>query len=161
MVAHERVAHRYARYRETSGRQSYTNSRQFRVACPDPPPQHWFHLPGQTYATRLVIQGRDRAVQLLHAPGETDDGTAVWVADTRTLYGSNAFIKALPNSGTTYGIQRDVMRWADMLDMFLALDPAVLSPEFWRATDCAPGHPRCTYPVHSSRPFRLGCAQRR
>lgn len=130
VVAHERVPHRYRRYRETAGLQSYTNTRQFRSPYPMQPPAHWFHLPDTTYATRLVIEGSARRVELLHAPSETDDGTAVWVPDVRALYGSNAFIKACPNSGSPYRIQRDVLRWADTLDMFLALGPQVLIPEF-------------------------------
>lgn len=129
-LAHERVPHRYRRYRETAGLQAYTNERQFRTPYPKEPPAHWFRMPDQTYASRLVVEGRDCRVELLHAPSETDDGTAVWVPDARTLYGSNAFIKTCPNSGSPYRIQRDVMRWAVTLDMFLALDPAVLIPEF-------------------------------
>lgn len=130
VVAHERVMHRYRRYRETSGLQAYTNERQFRTPYPAQPPAHWFHMPEQTYASRLVIDGSQRRVELLHAPGETDDGTAVWIPDVRTLYGGNAFIKTCPNAGSPYRIQREVVRWARTLDMFLALEPEVLIPEF-------------------------------
>ncbi|WP_213958963.1 MULTISPECIES: alkyl sulfatase dimerization domain-containing protein [unclassified Variovorax] len=138
VVGHERVAHRYGRYRETGGLQAWTNEHQFRSPYPSVPPAHWFRLPDETYRTRLRIEGRDRSVELIHAPSETDDGTAVWIPDVRTLYGSNAFIKACPNSGSPFRIQRDVVRWAATLDMFLALDPLVLIPEFGKPlTDAA------------------------
>ena len=135
VVAHERLPFRYRRYLETAGLQSYTNSRQFRTPYPVQPPAHWFQMPDQTYANRLVIEGSERRVELLHAPSETDDGTAVWVPDVRTLYGGNAFIKSCPNSGSPYRIQRDVLRWADTLDMFRALEPEILIPEFGKPLD--------------------------
>ncbi len=46
------------------------------------------------------------------------------------LYGSNAFIKTCPNSGSPYRILRDPCVWADTLERFLELDPEVLIPEF-------------------------------
>lgn len=130
VVAHERLPHRYRRYRETGGLQAYTNSRQFRIPYPSEPPAHWFRMPDQVYAKSLAIEGSRRRVELLHCPSETDDGTAVWVPDVRALYGSNAFIKSCPNSGSPYRIQRDVIRWAETLEMFRALDPLILIPEF-------------------------------
>jgi len=138
VVAHERVVHRYGRYVETAGLQAYTNEHQFRSPYPKQPPAHWFHLPELTYSDRLVIEGSARSVELLSAPSETDDGTAVWIASARALYGSNAFIKSCPNAGSPYRIHRDPMRWARTLDNFLALAPAVLIPEFGKPlTDAA------------------------
>jgi alkyl sulfatase BDS1-like metallo-beta-lactamase superfamily hydrolase len=130
IVAHARVPARYQRYRETGGLQSYTNTRQFRSSYPADPPAHWFRMPHRTYDTRLAIHGAGRCVELLHAPSETDDGTAVWIPDAGVLYGSNAFIKTCPNVGSPYRIYRDPIRWAETLDMFRALDPKVLIPEF-------------------------------
>ncbi|MDM0047104.1 alkyl sulfatase dimerization domain-containing protein [Variovorax dokdonensis] len=135
IVAHERVPHRYRRYRETAGLQAWTNSRQFRTPYPAEPPAHWFRMPDQTYASRLVIPGSRNCVELLHAPSETDDGTAVWVPGVRALYGSCAFIKTCPNAGSPLRIQRDVVRWAGTLDMFRALRPHLLIPEFGKPLD--------------------------
>jgi glyoxylase-like metal-dependent hydrolase (beta-lactamase superfamily II) len=132
IVAHERVPHRYRRYRETAGLQAYTNMRQFRSPFPADPPPHWFRLPDITYAERKVIEGSARSVELLSAPGETDDGTAVWVPDVRVLYGGNALINACPNAGSPYRILRDPRRWAATFERFRALDPLVLIPEFGR-----------------------------
>ena len=130
VVAHERVAHRYRRYRETAGLQSLTNTHQFRTHYPAQPPAHWFRMPDKSFSTRLVIEGSARHVELLHAPSETDDGAAVWVPDVRTLYAANASIKGCPNAGSPYRIQRDVRHWIATLETFRALDPLVLIPEF-------------------------------
>lgn len=130
LIAHENVARRFRRYRETAGLQSYTNTRQFRTAYPENPPRHWFTQPDTTYRHTMLVHGADRCVQLLHAPGETDDGTAVWIPESKVLYGSNAFIKTCPNIGSPYRILRDPCVWANTLEKFLDLDPDVLIPEF-------------------------------
>ena len=130
IVAQERVPYRYRRYFATAGLQSYTNTRQFRTAYPAEPPAHWFRMPDVAYADSMVIDGSARSVELIAAPGETDDGTAVWVPDVRALYGGNALINVCPNAGTPYRILRDPLRWAATFDRFLALDPLVLIPEF-------------------------------
>lgn len=130
LIAHENVARRFRRYRETAGLQSHTNTRQFRTAYPADPPSHWFTAADTTYSHTMMVHGTDRHVQLLHAPGETDDGTAVWIPESKVLYGSNAFIKTCPNSGSPYRILRDPCVWADTLERFLELAPDVLIPEF-------------------------------
>ena len=130
IVAHANLPVRYRRYRETAGLQAYTNTRQFRSPYPAAPPEHWFRMPGMTYRKRLALQGSARSVVLLHAPSETDDGTAVWIPESRVLYGSNAFIKTCPNAGSPYRILRDPTHWIATLEVFSALEPAVLIPEF-------------------------------
>ncbi|SEA77494.1 Metallo-beta-lactamase superfamily protein [Paraburkholderia sartisoli] len=130
IVGHANLPARYRRYRETAGLQSYTNTRQFRSPYPAEPPVHWFQMPGLTYKHRLALEGSARKAVLLHAPSETDDGTAVWIPESRVLYGSNAFIKACPNAGSPYRILRDPVRWIDTLERFSALSPDVLIPEF-------------------------------
>lgn len=132
LVGHERVAHRYRRYRETAGLQSYSNTRQFRTPYPEAPPAHWFRLPDVTYRDAFLITGTERHVRLLHAPSETDDATALWVPDVRLLYGSCAVIKALPNAGSPFRILRDPVRWAATLERLAALRPAIVVPEFGR-----------------------------
>ncbi len=132
LVGHERVRARYRRYRETAGLQSYTNTRQFREPYPAELPAHWFIEPALVYRDRLCIGGRDRDVVLIHAPSETDDGTAVWVPSDRLLYGSCACISSCPNAGSPYRIHRDPMQWADTLERLHALGPEILVPEFGR-----------------------------
>ncbi|MFJ1258548.1 alkyl sulfatase dimerization domain-containing protein [Cupriavidus sp. CuC1] len=155
LVAHANLPARYRRYRETGGLQAYTNVRQFRSDYPATPPAHWFQMPTLTYQDRLALTGTERHVVLMHAPSETDDGTAVWIPDTRTLYGSNAFIKTCPNVGSPYRIYRDPMRWAQTLERFAELAPAVLIPEFGMpVTDAAEIHEALTVPARALRYLR-------
>jgi len=132
LAGHERVVARYRRYRETAGLQSYTNTRQFREPYPAAPPAHWFIEPTLRYDDRLRIDGLRRDIELIHAPSETDDGTAVWLPRTRLLYGACACISSCPNVGSPFRIHRDPLRWADTLDRLRALAPAILVPEFGR-----------------------------
>lgn len=132
VLAHARLPVRYRRYQETAGLQSYSNTRQFRSPYPARPPAHWFRMPDVVYDDVHLVAGARRRVLLVHAPSETDDATAVWVPDARLLYGSCAVIKSLPNAGTPYRIRRDPIRWAGTLERLLALDPAILVPEFGR-----------------------------
>ncbi len=155
LVAHANLPVRYRRYRETAGLQSYTNTRQFRSDYPADPPAHWFQMPTLTYDDKLVLHGSERHVVLLHAPSETDDGTAVWIPDVRTLYGSNAFIKTCPNVGSPYRIYRDPIRWAQTLERFAELDPLVLMPEFGKPlTDAAEIREALTVPARALRYLR-------
>ncbi|QRQ85844.1 alkyl sulfatase dimerization domain-containing protein [Cupriavidus oxalaticus] len=155
LVAHAKVADRYRRYRETAGLQSYTNTRQFRTDYPAQPPAHWFQMPTLTYERSLVLHGSRRHVELMHAPSETDDGTAMWIPDARTLYGANAFIKTCPNVGSPYRIYRDPIRWAQTLDRFAALAPAVLIPEFGKPlTEAADIDEALTVPARALRYLR-------
>ena len=130
LLAHARLPARYERYIETAGLQSWLNTRQFRTAYPADVRPHWYRMPDETYEARMVIDGGDREVELLAAPSETDDVTAVWVPSERVLYGSAAVIKSMPNVGTPLRTLRDPIRWAQTLEMMAALSPKVLVPEF-------------------------------
>ncbi|MET8468553.1 alkyl sulfatase dimerization domain-containing protein [Streptomyces sp. NPDC006422] len=130
VVAHENVVRRYRRYLETAGLQNHINTRQFRrrsEAFPAVPP---LTFPDITYRESLTLGSTGRTVRLLWAPSETDDVTAVWLPDERTLYGSAAVINGIPNIGTPMRTMRDTVRWADTLDRLAALEPAVVIPEF-------------------------------
>ena len=130
LVGHARLPVRYQRYRETAGLQALTNTMQFRAAYPSEPPAHWFTQPQLTYQDEMRIRGSQRDVVVFSAPSETDDASAVWLPDTKVLYGSCAFIKSCPNAGSPYRIVRDPMRWAATLERFQALRPEILVPEF-------------------------------
>lgn len=155
LVGHERVVARYRRYEETSGLQSYTNTRQFRTPYPADFPAHWFETPELTYRDRMRISGRTRDVVLFAAPSETDDATALWLPAQRILYGACAFIKSCPNAGSPFRIVRDPLRWAETLEHFLALRPAILVPEFGRPLDdAAQIEEALTVPVRAIRYLR-------
>jgi len=161
LVGHERVTARYRRYRETAGLQSYTNTRQFRAPYPSELPSHWFVEPGKTYRDRLRIAGLRRDVELVHAPSETDDATAVWVPSEGVLYASCACIKSCPNAGSPYRIHRDPMRWADTLERLLALGPRILVAEFGKPlTEAADIDEALTAPIRAIRWLRMQVVER-
>ncbi len=130
IIAHARLAVRYRRYRETDGLQAWLNSRQFRTPISPDMPEHWYRLPDETYNDGMVIHGGNRDVELIYAPSETDDVTAVWLPRERLLYGSAAVIRNLPNVGTPLRTIRDPIRWAETLEKLYALKPRILVPEF-------------------------------
>ncbi|MEU5979803.1 alkyl sulfatase dimerization domain-containing protein [Streptomyces sp. NPDC047315] len=136
IVAQDNLVRRYRRYQETAGLQNHFNTLQFRggadMTFDDLPP---LTFPDLTYSDSYTVHaGSGRAVQLLWAPSETDDTTAVWLPEEKVLYGSAALIAALPNVGTPLRTLRDPVRWADTLDRLLALGPEVVVPEFGRTT---------------------------
>lgn len=150
LVAHDRVPARYRRYIETSGLQSYTNTRQFRTVYPENPPAHWFVMPDVTYDKQMRVSGVVRDIVLFHAPSETDDATALWIPGDRVLYGSCAFIKSCPNAGSPFRIPRDPLRWAETLEGFLALKPKILIPEFGKPlVNPAEIEEALTVPIHA------------
>lgn len=85
-------------------------------------------MPDETYETRMVIHGGRRDVELIYAPSETDDVTAVWIPGERLLYGSAAVIRSIPNVGTPLRTIRDPVRWAETLERLYALPPAFSFP---------------------------------
>lgn len=161
LVGHERVSARYLRYRETAGLQAYTNTRQFRTPYPADLPPEWFIAPQLSYQQSLQIRGSEREIVLLHAPSETDDATAVWVPSEGLLYGSCACINSCPNVGSPYRIARDPLRWAATLEVFHALRPRVLVPEFGRTlTDSVEIEEALTVPVQAIRWLRAEVVRR-
>lgn len=129
VIAHERVPVRYARYRATQGLQERMAEIQFRMKPGGMRGKIALHDPDTTYAQQLTL-GTDRRIQLLWAPSETDDVTAVWVPHARVLYGSAAVIDSIPNIGTPFRTMRDTLRWADTLDRLLDLRPVRVVREF-------------------------------
>jgi len=130
VIAQERLVHRYHRYQETWGLQRHLNGIQFNARMPEQPREGWFTFPSETFTDRCVIDGGDRQVEVLAAPSETDDATALWLPDSRILYAGPSFIKSIPNIGTPLRTLRDPVRWADTMERLLALQPAILVPEF-------------------------------
>jgi alkyl sulfatase BDS1-like metallo-beta-lactamase superfamily hydrolase len=70
---------------------------------------------------------------LIHAPGETDDQTYVWMPDKKVLLPGDNYYKSFPNlyaiRGTAY---RDVMKWVRSLDIIRELQPEYLVPSHTR-----------------------------
>lgn len=68
-------------------------------------------------------------VELVHAPGETDDHLIVWLPEQKILFSGDNWYHAFPNlyaiRGTPY---RDFKKWADSLTLMADMAPEVLAP---------------------------------
>lgn len=78
--------------------------------------------------TETIIAGEKVLFQ--HAPGETPDQLLVFFPDRKTLLPADNYYHAFPNlyaiRGTPY---RDVRKWAQSVDLMIALKPEVMIPQ--------------------------------
>jgi uncharacterized sulfatase len=82
---------------------------------------------------RLAVTIAGVRLELLHTPGETNDGISVWLPDKRVLLTGDLFPKAFPNLYAIRGAPpRPVMTWVGSLTKLIALG----------AEHVVPGHTR-------------------
>ena len=82
---------------------------------------------------RLALTIAGVRLELLHTPGETNDGISVWLPATRVLLTGDLFLKAFPNLYAIRGAApRPVMAWVGSLTGLIALG----------AEHVVPGHTR-------------------
>ena len=90
--------------------------------------------PNATFADELATEICGVRVELVHAPGETNDQLFVWLPERGVLMPGDNIYKAFPNlysiRGTHY---RDVLAWAQSLDKMRAIKPSYLVPSHTRA----------------------------
>ena len=125
VVAHEAVAARFDRYKLTAGWNGRINARQFSV------PVAWpteYRYPDRTYRDRLTLEVGGERLELVHARGETDDHTYVWLPDRRVLCTGDLFIWAAPNCGNPQKVQRYPREWARALEAMVGLGAEILCP---------------------------------
>ena len=125
VIGHRAVAPRMQRYTETAGYNGIINSRQFgqRIQWPtDPLP------PTLAYSERLDVRVGEHELRLVHARGETDDHTWVFLPANRVLCTGDLFIWAAPNAGNPQKVQRFAIEWATALRQMAALEPEILLP---------------------------------
>ena len=85
--------------------------------------------PNTTFDKRLSIEVAGIKLELIHAPGETNDQLFVWLPEKRVLLPGDNIYKAFPNLYTIRGtLYRDVLKWAYSLDNMRALKPEFLVP---------------------------------
>ncbi|MFE5393584.1 alkyl sulfatase dimerization domain-containing protein [Streptomyces sp. NPDC056568] len=126
VFAHEAVAARFDRYRETAGYNTWINRRQFGVPSLQWPTE--YRYPDTTYWDRLTVRRGELTFELVHARGETDDHTYVWIPELRTLCTGDLFIWNSPNAGNPQKVQRYPVEWARALRDMQELDAEVLLP---------------------------------
>ena len=128
VVGHIAVGQRFDRYDLTLGYNEIINRRQF--ALDDMPGSFtgdWVR-PEITYTHDLDLEVGNAELQLLHARGETDDHTIVWMSQRRLLFTGDLIIWAFPNAGNPQKAQRYPAEWAAALRRMIDLQPELLLP---------------------------------
>jgi uncharacterized sulfatase len=73
------------------------------------------------------------SINIVAAPGETDDQRYIWLPEQEVLFAGDNFYRAFPNLYPIRGSRyRDVSIWADSLEMMAAENPAHLVPSHTR-----------------------------
>jgi alkyl sulfatase BDS1-like metallo-beta-lactamase superfamily hydrolase len=86
-------------------------------------------FPGERYA----FEAAGMRVELVHAPGETDDQIYVWLPERRVLFPGDDFYRAFPNLYAIRGVPlRRVDWWVESLAKMIAEDPEYLVPSHTR-----------------------------
>ena len=90
--------------------------------------------PNKTFSDVLQTEICGVKVELVHAPGETNDQLFVWLPERGVLLPGDNIYKAFPNLYSIRGTQyRDVRAWVQSLDKMRALRPQHLVPSHTRA----------------------------
>ncbi len=85
--------------------------------------------PTKTYRDRLAVTIAGMAIELIHAPGETDDQTYVWLPEKKLLISADNLYKAFPNLYTIRGTWfRSLKSWYRSIDIIRDLRPRHLVP---------------------------------
>jgi alkyl sulfatase BDS1-like metallo-beta-lactamase superfamily hydrolase len=90
--------------------------------------------PNKTFSNELSTEICGVKVELVHAPGETNDQLFVWLPDRGVLLPGDNIYKAFPNLYSIRGtLYRDVLAWAYSIDKMRALRPTHLVPSHTRS----------------------------
>jgi alkyl sulfatase BDS1-like metallo-beta-lactamase superfamily hydrolase len=92
-----------------------------------------FLRPTRTFQDRYEVTVAGVRMELVHAPGETNDQIFVWLPDKQVLLPGDNVYKAFPNLYTIRGtLYRDVLDWVHSIDTMRALEPEYLVPSHTR-----------------------------
>ena len=85
--------------------------------------------PTQTFRDKMDIEVAGVKMELIHAPGETNDTIYVWFADRKILVSGDNLYRSFPNLYTIRGTPyRSVKNWYRSVDIIRDLKPEVLVP---------------------------------
>lgn len=86
-------------------------------------------VPTHTFSGSTMLEFGGTLVELVEAPGETQDQLFVWLPETQALLPGDNHYAAFPNLYTIRGTTaRPVDAWIDSLDAMRRRDPAILIP---------------------------------
>ena len=90
--------------------------------------------PNKTFSEDLETEICGVKVELVHAPGETNDQLFVWLPERGVLLPGDNIYKAFPNLYSIRGtLYRDVLAWVYSIDKMRALRPVHLVPSHTRS----------------------------
>ena len=89
-----------------------------------------YRRPDKTFSgDRMKVKIAGLNIELIHAPGETDDQIVVWLPDKKVLIAADNYYKSFPNLYTIRGTRyRDVQVWARSLEKMRKLQAEYLVP---------------------------------
>lgn len=138
VVAQNNLAHRFERYRRTSGWNQAINLRQFGGLPPsiarDDKRMHRPFLPSRTlepttsYDDVLTESIGGYTFEHHHALGETDDHTWTWVPELKLITAGDQLTWVFPNCGNPQKVQRYPLEWARSLRAMATKGPELLVP---------------------------------
>ena len=126
VVAHRDLPARFDRYRKTAGWNACINARQFRM-----PGLRWpteYRYPDEVYHGTHGLDVGGLRLELVHARGETDDHTWLWIPERKVLCTGDLFIWATPNAGNPQKVQRYPHDWSLALRAMQTLDAELMLP---------------------------------
>ncbi len=89
--------------------------------------------PTKTFRDRMSVTVAGLVLELIHAPGETDDQIYVWMPHRKILMCADNFYKAFPNLYTIRGTWfRSLKQWYRSVDIIRDLRPEILVPSHGR-----------------------------
>ena len=89
--------------------------------------------PTHTFKDSLSVNIAGLQIELVHAPGETEDQLFVWLPEKRTVLTGDNIYQTFPNLYTIRGTYyRDVKQWANSLDTIRELGAEHLVPSHTR-----------------------------
>lgn len=88
------------------------------------PPREGLWLPSVTFDSRLVIADTDETVQLLHAPGHSEDSIVVYLERARVLFAGDALEAPMPSLGP----ESRARAWLATFARLRALEPRLIVP---------------------------------
>jgi len=94
-------------------------------------PEHELALmrPTHTVKDRLAVTIAGMSLELIHAPGETNDHIVVWMPEKKVMVCADNFYHAFPNLYAIRGTShRDVMKWVKSLDLIRSYPIEYLVP---------------------------------
>ncbi len=85
--------------------------------------------PTLTFEDRLETTIAGVEVEMVHAPGETNDQIFIWIPSKKLLLPGDNIYRTFPNLYTIRGTPyRDVTQWVESLDKMIALEPEFIAP---------------------------------